>query len=374
MAKNSISLVLPDDDGKKLLGSTVQDFNAQAAKRAGVRVRRGAQLESPGNKERTLVLSSNVVVTPALFEQLPSDAGSYDLCQPGLSTPVGRLVNAQELTSQHATDIPLAIFELPEESCFSAESRADRFSTSFRLLRMTVKPTDGWVSRSINRPISRVLSYLLLKLRLKADHASGISLLIGLLCAWYAAQTGWATMVIAGILFQFASVFDGVDGEMARVTYNDSQNGARLDNFVDFTTYSLCVIGVLIGWIREGVGVYGQVLAVAIPLAAVLLYLVSDRVNKRYAPSASFVFLDRCLGRAAERDDIVALKVARFLFTMFRRDFYALAFMFLSFAGERVAIVALVGFGIATALSVWALFYERLVSAAQELSAHSKVA
>ena len=54
---------------------------------------------------------------------------------------------------------------------------------------------------------------------------------------------GETGLILGGILFQAASVLDGVDGEMARATFRTSPSGATLDSAVDIATNLLFVAG-----------------------------------------------------------------------------------------------------------------------------------
>ncbi len=97
---------------------------------------------------------------------------------------------------------------------------------------MKPKPTDGPVSRHINRRVSTAIT--------KAILASGFSpspdviTLITTLTAFLAAYLVVAVGgVIAGLAVQFASIVDGVDGEVARATGRTSRAGAFLDSIMD---------------------------------------------------------------------------------------------------------------------------------------------
>ena len=109
---------------------------------------------------------------------------------------------------------------------------AARRRVAWHILQNTGKSTDGWFSRTLNRPISRAVSYVLLTLRLTANHASVLVLLLGLAVALIAAQPGYLALATVGVLFHLASVLDGVDGEMARATLTESEIGARLGRLV----------------------------------------------------------------------------------------------------------------------------------------------
>ncbi|MBO9498054.1 MAG: CDP-alcohol phosphatidyltransferase family protein [Novosphingobium sp.] len=107
-------------------------------------------------------------------------------------------------------------------------------NAGWELLRRTVKKGDGLVSRYINRRISRPISgFLLLFPFIRPVHATigtallGVAMLLSLLTGSHAG------MVAGAILFQAASIFDGVDGEIARVTFRSSDAGASLDSAID---------------------------------------------------------------------------------------------------------------------------------------------
>ena len=216
-----------------------------------------------------------------------------------------------------------------------------RARTTWSTLQRTGKPTDGWVSRHCNRPISRVASFALISLGLKASHASLITLMVGLAAALIAAQPGYGAFVVTGVLFQLASVLDGVDGEIARATHTESDAGARLDAIVDQITYVACFFGLTVGWIREGHGADAFVWTSAVGMALVFTLIRGGRFVARYAPDASFVFIDRSVRRRA-RSDQSRLRLAPALFTLMRRDLFAIIFPRVSLQVQRVLVPALV--------------------------------
>ncbi len=95
-----------------------------------------------------------------------------------------------------------------------------------------VKPTDGPVSRYVNRRLSWPITMLIVRLRLPLtpNAVSLISFATALLAALLLA-TG--NGVAGGILVQVSSVLDGVDGELARVTGRTSRRGGFLDAMLD---------------------------------------------------------------------------------------------------------------------------------------------
>lgn len=114
-----------------------------------------------------------------------------------------------------------------------------------RIIAGTSKPTDGLVSRHINRPISQFLSRHLLGLRsIRPIHGTIAAGLIGIamaLCLFLGGGTG---LLAGAVLFQLASIIDGVDGEIARATFRSSQRGATLDTATDAATNFAFIAGV----------------------------------------------------------------------------------------------------------------------------------
>lgn len=134
-----------------------------------------------------------------------------------------------------------------------------------RILQATAKPSDGVISRWINRPISQRVSAALLTVlpEIRPRHmtlaVAGVAtvMVIALLAG------GPAGLFWGSILFQVASVLDGVDGEIARATYRSSTAGAVLDTRVDMLTNIGYFVGVAVALTR----IYGGAQAIVGGLA-----------------------------------------------------------------------------------------------------------
>lgn len=95
------------------------------------------------------------------------------------------------------------------------------------------KPSDGLVSRRLNRPISLMLSRHLAKLNITANQISVFSFLCSILAAGLFALGGYLALLLGGVLAQFASIIDGCDGEVARLKYQSSSYGGWFDAVLD---------------------------------------------------------------------------------------------------------------------------------------------
>jgi 1L-myo-inositol 1-phosphate cytidylyltransferase / CDP-L-myo-inositol myo-inositolphosphotransferase len=254
---------------------------------------------------------------------------------------------------------PVAPAAILDASTRQGRRRAERL-----ILQRTGKATDGWVSRHWNRPVSRAISSVLLSLGLAASHASILTLLLGFATAAIAMTPGYSPMVWTGVLFQFASILDGVDGEMARATLTESESGARLDTIVDQLTYVTCFAGITIGWIREGSGRAVLWWTVGVGIALVVSLARGGRFVARHAENASFVFIDRAVRRAARDTGLATLQFAAGAFTLLRRDVFAVIFLAVGFTGQRVLVPALIALGVIVANATFSVHSRELAAAA----------
>lgn len=119
------------------------------------------------------------------------------------------------------------------------------------ILADTVKPTDGWVCRRFNRPISSRISAALLRLRIGPMPVTWLTLVMAIVMVAVLVKGGWLAFAIGGLLYQAVSVIDGVDGEIARASYRFSARGAALDTACDMLGNFGFAIGLMTGLIRS---------------------------------------------------------------------------------------------------------------------------
>ncbi|MGB3051094.1 MAG: CDP-alcohol phosphatidyltransferase family protein [Polyangiales bacterium] len=352
----SILVRLSGSPGPTVFGMTVQARNERAIARGGASVT--AETMAEDRNVRTLVVPENVVLEPSLF-------GVLDGLEPPrrLRAPDGAVLDWGSVSPE------TPIHELSGYDFLDVSSETKRRRAERLLLLRTEKSTDGPVARVLNRPQSRFFSFWFLKMGLSANAASALSLLIGLGCGYAAAQPGALWLAATGILFQFASMFDGVDGEMARVTLRDSKLGAAIDAAADNLTYLATLVGFGIGWAREGITTVEGGSLVTVSALIVLTLLRVLLFVRKYAPNASFVFFDSSLRRAARESDSLSFRIIDIFFRATRRDLLALILMFASFFGSRFFIFCLVGIGVLVADYVLLFRRAELVHAAGLLRA-----
>ena len=125
----------------------------------------------------------------------------------------------------------------------------DRIETEF--LRGSGKSQDGFVSRCLNRPISRRITRLLLRFPATPNGWTWLISPIPVIAAFVLARGSYWSFFWGLVLFQVFSVLDGCDGEIARAKFMESDQGRRLDDFFDVLSNVLLVLGLGVGLSRQ---------------------------------------------------------------------------------------------------------------------------
>ena len=252
---------------------------------------------------------------------------------------------------------------VPDGTALDVATAAARRRSAWRLLRASGKNTDRWIARHIHRKISRVFSYALRQAGLTPNAATFLTFLVGVASAWQLAQTSHETLIVGALVFWFASVADGVDGEMARLTLRESAWGERLDTAVDQVTYLVAYAGLLVGCWRQGIGRAGWALLIGVAIGVPLLLYWGVTLMRRARGAHEDVFVDKPIEvgvtGAAAATGAPALRLASGVFTLFRRESFSMAFVLVSLVtGERIVIPAMLAGGMLVVLAtlVWYAF------------------
>jgi phosphatidylglycerophosphate synthase len=122
------------------------------------------------------------------------------------------------------------------------------------------KPQDGFVSRFLNRPISRRITRLLLRLPIHPNTWTISILVLPVMASVFLVRGDYLSIVAGAAIFQLFSILDGCDGEIARAKHLESKFGERLDYFCDFAASLLYVLTVGLGLHRSSEGIACAVL------------------------------------------------------------------------------------------------------------------
>ena len=116
------------------------------------------------------------------------------------------------------------------------------------ILQQLKKPSDGPVARLLNRPLSLFMSRYLVNTPITPNMISIISFIFMLIAGGLFALGKLWTIILAGLVAQFASVLDGCDGEIARLKYLSSDFGGWFDAVLDRYGDAIVIIGIVWGY------------------------------------------------------------------------------------------------------------------------------
>ena len=145
------------------------------------------------------------------------------------------------------------------------------------------KRIDGPVSRHINRFFSLKVTRLLAPYPITPNQVSVVGTVLGLLGAAGFFAVGlvgagspaltWLLAALAGLLVQFSSILDGVDGEIARLKHQVSPYGAYFEYMLDRYVDGLVLIGIVYSsYVLSGsfsIILVGLVALIGMPLSSV---------------------------------------------------------------------------------------------------------
>jgi hypothetical protein len=203
-------------------------------------------------------------------------------------------------------------------------------------LRNIGKSQDGIVSKFLNRPISRVITRLLLKTPITPD-AWTISIFALAPVAFVFLVRGDYTGFLTGTaLFQLINILDGCDGEIARAKYLDSERGRRLDAFCDFVANLIFVLCLGVGLFRQP-SVSANIGFVYLLESLITFFIMAGGVGRFLMPllardttravsrrQEDFKLADRFFGRA----------MTAFIYQLTQRDVIYFVFLLLAIVGR----------------------------------------
>jgi phosphatidylglycerophosphate synthase len=332
-----------DGPGPRFLGLTTAERNRRVARRAEA---------SDPHLTGMLRLPDDIALTPSLFEHLPRE-GTWLVAWQSERPPLA-------WQAEGAIGLPRPI-AIPDGCALDVSTPAARRASAWRLLLQSGKATDGWLSRHLHRRISRLVSYVLLRFGLEAAHAMALPAAIGLASAWLMAGTSQQTLIAGSLLLWLASVTDGIDGEMARVSLSESSQGQQLDTLLHHIIHALCYAGLMVGWWRQGLGPRGAALAFGLVLALPATLLLSMHLVRKASGVGHFLVetrpIELALLDAARATGSWTLRTAAAVFVVFRRESFPLVFALVSLAtGSRAVCATIVAGGVAFVLLTLVLY------------------
>jgi phosphatidylglycerophosphate synthase len=135
---------------------------------------------------------------------------------------------------------------------------------------------DGWFTRLVDRRISRALTRLLVPTGIRPNQITLASMTIGIISGVLFASGSPQGETVGAFLFLLSTIIDGCDGELARLTHQESELGARLDLVGDNIVHLFLFGGIALGLHQRledpRAALLGVVLVVGVVLAMATVY------------------------------------------------------------------------------------------------------
>ncbi len=158
------------------------------------------------------------------------------------------------------------------------------------------KGWDGIISRYVNRKFSRpVAGFLAKKTRITPNHVTILSFLLGVFSG---VAFSFHQSIIGGVLAQTASIMDGVDGDLAVLTRNESRFGSYLDSVLDRYGDAVIVLGLMFNVLTFK----GDFIKVLLVSFTALFGSLMVSYSRSKAESLNVFFKTGISGYAANRD------------------------------------------------------------------------
>jgi CDP-L-myo-inositol myo-inositolphosphotransferase len=257
------------DGAPRVAGFGVGGLN-EPRPRAG-RERRGETLRAAGQG-----LLAPAGVFTGLARVTPAFARALEDAPPECRS----LENALSLLARREPVATWAVAELWQGVRGTDGARQDDLARARRkVLAGAVGVADGVVARHLNRPLSRRITERLLSRDVKPWQVS-VASFFAVLGAGLAFALGHATT--GGLAAQFAAILDGVDGEVARIRYQDSPFGGVYDALLDRIGDAALIGGMtLYAWLM-GAGLSAVTLGFAAVAGSSLSMLVKEKYGTQF--------------------------------------------------------------------------------------------
>jgi len=252
-------------------------------------------------------------------------------------SPLGE-VKTKMIIPAHAlieTKFPAPYYQFIVDDFSKLKEAQKRLTETIRL------STPGPVARYFNKRISIPISVFLSKLNIHPNWITLVNMLLGISSGFWVAKGTYLPCVIGGVIFQMASIFDGCDGEVAKLTYQTSKFGQYFDSLSDNGALVSFFIGLVFSFVH--IHPINYVLSLGIPLLIGLGGLLGQMIwfLKKNTESASLVTFDKEYLSKLPQNNSLLWKMINIGKTMMRKDYFSLLFLGFALVGQLSFILYL---------------------------------
>ena len=155
----------------------------------------------------------------------------------------------EEPSAEGDSTSPVAFLDIGRYGWHPVRSDADAREATTKVLYATIKPTDGMYARA-NRRVSLPISRALLPLPITPNQVTIATLLCSLFAGLIMSRGTYVAFVLGALVAWWASMLDGVDGELARAKFKVTAGGHWLEMACDYAFYLSMICGYGAGFHR----------------------------------------------------------------------------------------------------------------------------
>jgi phosphatidylglycerophosphate synthase len=305
-----------------------------------------------GAAERILLINANLLFERDLVAALrraPLERGGVIAASvgahllPALDVSRSAWAGLEAFTALAARSIESCVARLAESAqaamaslpaggnAFLLRRLSDRAVAETFLAEAIRHATPGPIARHLNKRISLPISLLLCKLWVSPHAITVVNIVIGLFSGVFVADgKHYDSILFGALLFQIASIVDGCDGEVAKLTFRCSKFGQYIDSLSDNLSLGSFMTGLIAGFWRQThspIAFYSGAIMLA-STAVTLFWMI--RYLARHTQSASLATYDKEYLSHLSQGPQWLLAFIRFGKYTLKKDVFS--FLFLAFA------------------------------------------
>lgn len=323
---------------------------------------------------RCLIVNANLLFEKELVDSIraiATDAGETILCREGAHPlPImdvpreawGRLVTytaerprSIESCLRHLSETEkVRIAEKPTAlNTFLVRRHRDRLVAEKFLTEAIRHSTLGPVAKYINKRISLPLSLVLSKLWVSPNAITAVNIVIGVFSGVFAADGNRYNVILLGaLLFQLASIIDGCDGEVAKLTFRSSKFGQYADSLADNLSLGSFMTGLIAGYWRQTHSPVAFGVGAIMLVTTAITFFWMIRYLKRNTRSASLVTFDKEYLQHLSGQPRWLLVFIRYGKYTLKKDVFSFAFLLFAIAGVLYWWLFIAAFGTTLAAAI----------------------
>jgi phosphatidylglycerophosphate synthase len=193
--------------------------------------------------------------------------------------------------------------------------------------------TEGYISKNINKKISVPISEFVAGTRVHPNTLTLLNFVVGMLAGYMVFQNRYWSIALGGALFQLASIFDGVDGEVAKFTFRSSKLGGWLDTICDHVALFYLIIAIYyVNYLDFGM-IYTLSMIIFTVLGLIMMVLVDLSYLREFSSSQSLKAYDVEFISKLPPEDFKVKLIQKTKYLV-KKEAYSLIFFFVGLTGK----------------------------------------